>query len=121
MNETTIRLEAAGTDANTNDYALIPEGKWEIVGARRMDVAGITADNTDYQTFSLKANTDEIDSRATTVAGGGFTAVTDEEIEGILGLQLDSDGGLYLHLDSNKSGTGPAHDMRYTLVLRQVL
>ena len=113
-----VTLRGAGTDAADDDYAAI-FSKSRIVAVYMTDADGITANDTNYMSFLLKAGTTTLFTRATTVAGTGFAAGTPQAgPSGAVGTVLAA--GSKLHLDCNKSGTGPAYNMRCEVLIEEI-
>lgn len=116
--EDTIYLRVAGTDADGDCYAPI-RFDCEIVEAYIMDGPGITAHASNYMTFALKHGTTSLASRNTSTGTGSTLAAVTEEALSVTGRPRLSEGE-YLHLDANKTGTGPAYNTTVAVKVRRV-
>lgn len=116
----TIYLEAAGTNVDADAYKLVqgaPGQQFAVEKAEIVDWDGVTANGTNYITAALKHGTTSLASRAT--SSTDLTALTEEALSGAVGTIVTA--GDYLHLDVNKSGTGPAFNVQVAVSLRAIL
>lgn len=119
----TIYLEAAGTNVDADAYKLVqgaPGQQFAVEKAEIVDWDGVTAHAANYITATLKHGSTSLASRNTSTGSGStLTALTEEALSGAVGTIVTA--GDYLHLDVNKSGTGPAFNVQVAVSLRAIL
>ena len=119
-----VRVTAASNTAGLC-YATLPtglSGKYQLVSVDRVSIVAITADNTDYRTFTVYGvdKTTAQASRVTTVAGGSTVAGTPESLAVTGGANAIFEPGDALYVAGAEAGTGPACDEVFTALFKKI-
>lgn len=110
----------AGTDATVSHSVIYPFSSPGYISAAYLEPdTAITANDTNYMTFSVSANSTTIASRATTTAGGNVVADTPESMTMASGVRdkAELSQGEVITVAATKSGTGPAYSGRIVIVV----
>lgn len=119
-----INVAAASNTAGVG-YGCLPTGitgEYQLVSVDRVSNVAITADNTDYRTFTVYGadKSTAQATRVTTVAGGSTVAGTPESLTVTGGANAMFSAGEAIRIAAAEAGTGPACDETFTCHLVKV-
>lgn len=122
----TLSLDvAAASNTPGHGYVTLPSsltGTYELVSVDRVSNVAITADNTNYRTFTVYGadKSTAQATRVTTVAGGSTVAGTPEELTLTGGSNAVFSPGGAIYVAAAVAGTGPACFETFSFGLRKL-
>lgn len=110
----------SGSDAADSAVCVWPHAERGVLKKAWIEpLAGVTANDTNYITVTATLNSTTAFSRATTVAGTGFTANTPEEQTlgaSMIGDKTEVSQGDAITFAVAKAGTGPSYELNVVLL-----
>lgn len=119
-----VHIVAASNTAGVG-YATLPSGlsgKYQLVSVDRVSNLAITANDTDYRTFTVYGadKSTAQATRVTTVAGGSTVAGTPESLTLTGGSNAIFEPGDAVRVAAAEAGTGPACDETFTGLFKKI-